>query len=67
MDVAEAQEITKEAMYLEPSELHRVDANEILRYDLTLPMCSCAWQLGVEENGEWVEVLAFGCVSRIRL
>ena len=24
------------------------------------PMCSRAWELGVDENGEWVEVLAFG-------
>jgi hypothetical protein len=138
VDVAEAQEITKEAMYVGPSELHHVDGNKILRYDLTLPlllsvryegrpirvwssgktyrvcqadathleafhqfevlwlddrekldpwhltgrvlqsvdrtlpgravrvmsvhypMCSRAWELGVEENGEWVEVLACG-------
>jgi RNA polymerase sigma-70 factor (ECF subfamily) len=138
VDVAEAREITKEAMYVEPSELHHVDANKILRYDLTLPlllavryegrpiriwssgktyrvcqpdathleafhqfevmwfddrekldpwhltgrvlqsvdralpgravkimsvdypMCSRAWELGVDEMGEWVEVLAWG-------
>ena len=138
IDVAKAREITKETMYLEASELHRVDANKILRYDLTLPllltiryegrpirvwssgktyracqadathleafhqfevlwfddrekldpwqltgrmlqsvdrtlpgravkimsvqypMCSRAWELGIEENGEWVEVLACG-------
>jgi phenylalanyl-tRNA synthetase alpha subunit len=138
VDLAEAREIMQEAMYVEPSELHRVDANKILRYDLTLPllltvryeglpirvwssgktyrvcqadathleafhqfealwfddrgkldpwqltgrmlqsvdrtlpgravrittvhypMCSRAWELGVEENGEWVEVLACG-------
>jgi phenylalanyl-tRNA synthetase alpha chain len=23
-------------------------------------MCARAWELGVEENGEWVEVLAWG-------
>jgi RNA polymerase sigma factor (sigma-70 family) len=138
VDVAEAREVTKEAMYVKPSELHHVDANKILRYDLTLPllltvryegrpirvwssgktyrvcqadathleafhqfevlwfddrerldpwqltgrmlqsvdrtlpgravkimsvhypMCSRAWELEVEENGEWVEVLACG-------
>jgi hypothetical protein len=138
VDVAEAREITKEAMYVKPSELHHVDANKILRYDLTLPllltvryegrpirvwssgktyrlcqadathleafhqfevlwfddrekldpwqltgrmlqsvdrtlpgrtvkimsvhypMGSRAWELGVDENGEWVEVLACG-------
>jgi RNA polymerase sigma factor (sigma-70 family) len=138
VDVAQAREITKDAMYVKPSELHHVDENRILRYDLTLPllltvryegrpirvwssgktyrvcqadaihleafhqfealwlddrakldpwqltgrvlqsvdrtlsgravkimsvhypMCSRAWELEVEENGEWVEVLAFG-------
>jgi RNA polymerase sigma factor (sigma-70 family) len=138
VDVAQAQEITEEAMYVNPSELHHVDANRILRYDLTLPllltiryegrplrvwssgktyracqadathleafhqfevlwlddrekldpwqlmgrvlqsvdrtlpgravkinpvhypMCSRAWELEVDENGEWVEVLAWG-------
>jgi RNA polymerase sigma factor (sigma-70 family) len=138
VDVAETREITKEAMYVNPSELHHVDANKILRYDLTLPllltvryegrpirvwssgktyracqadathleafhqfevlwlderekldpwqvtgrvlqsvdrtlpgravkitsvhypMCSRAWELEVSENGEWVEVLAWG-------
>ena len=136
VDVAEA--IVKDTMYVKPSELHRVDTNRILRYDLTLPllltarhegqpirawssgkvyrmceadtmhleafhqlevlwlderdridqwrltgrvlesvdralpgrpvkiapvqypMCSRAWELDVEENGEWVEVLAWG-------
>jgi RNA polymerase sigma-70 factor, ECF subfamily len=138
VDVADAWEIAKEAMYLRPSELHHVDANKILRYDLTLPllltvryeqrpirvwssgktyracqadathleafhqfevlwlddrekldpwqltgrvlesvdrtlsgrpvkimpvqypMCARAWELEVDENGEWVEVLAWG-------
>jgi RNA polymerase sigma-70 factor, ECF subfamily len=36
VDLGEA--IAKDAMYLKPSELHRVDANRILRYDLTLPL-----------------------------
>ena len=138
VDIGEAREITKEAMYVKPSELHHVDANRILRYDLTLPllltiryegrpirvwssgktyrvcqadathleafhqfellwlddrekldpwqltgrvlqsvdrtlpgravkivsvqypMCSRAWELGVDEDGEWIEVLAWG-------
>jgi RNA polymerase sigma-70 factor (ECF subfamily) len=138
VDIAVARELTKEAMYVKPSELHHVNANKILRYDLTLPllltiryegrpirvwssgktyrmcqadathleafhqfevlwlddrekldpwqltgrvlqsvdrtlsgravkimsvdypMCSRAWELGVDEHGEWVEVLACG-------
>jgi RNA polymerase sigma-70 factor, ECF subfamily len=138
VDVAQAREITKEALYVKPSELHHVDANRILRYDLTLPllltvhyegrpiqvwssgktyracqadathleafhqlevfwlddrkkldpwqltgrvlesvdralpgravkimsvqypMCSRAWELAVDESGEWIEVLACG-------
>ena len=136
VDVGEA--IVKDAMYVKPSELHHVDADRILRYDLTLPllltaryegrpirvwssgktyraceadakhleafhqleilwlddrekldqwqvtgrvlesldralpgrpvkivpvqypMCVCAWELEVEENGEWLEMLAWG-------
>ena len=139
VDVAAA--IVKDAMYVKPSELHHVDANRILRYDLTLPllltvryagqpirvwssgktyrvceadathlevfhqlealwlddrdevdqwqltsrvlesvdralperavkivpvqypMCVRAWELEVEENGEWLEVLAWGVFS----
>ena len=138
VDLKQAQVITREAMYVQAGELHRVDASRILRYDLTLPMlltvryegcpirvwssgkvyrmcqadgthleafhqfealwlderekldswqltgrvlqsvdetlpgrpvrimpvqypmCSRAWELGVEESGEWVEVLAWG-------
>jgi len=138
VDLTQAQEITRDAMYVQASELYRVDADRILRYDLTLPMllsvhyegrpirmcssgkvyrvcqadgthleafhqfealwldeqkkldpwqltgrvlqsvdrtlsgrsvkimpvqypmCSRAWELGVEESGEWVEVLAWG-------
>lgn len=136
VDVAQA--IAKDAMYVKPSELHRVDADKILRYDLTLPllltaryagrpirvwssgktyrvcetdathleafhqlevlwlddreeldqwqltsrvldsvdralpgrsvkivpvqypMCARAWELEVEDDGEWIEVLAWG-------
>jgi RNA polymerase sigma factor (sigma-70 family) len=141
VDVTQAQEITKEAMYVQPSELHHVDVHKILRYDLTLPllltvryegrpirvwssgktyrvceadathleafhqfevlwvddreklnpweltgrvlqsvdralpgravkimpvqypMCSRAWDLEIDENGQWVEVLACGVFS----
>jgi RNA polymerase sigma-70 factor, ECF subfamily len=138
VDVSEARDITKEAIYVKPSELHHIDPNKILRYDLTLPllltvryegrpirvwssgktyrvcqadathleafhqfevlwlddrekldpwqltgrvlqsvdrtlqgravkitacqypMCSRAWEIEVDDDGEWVEVLAFG-------
>lgn len=33
-----ASTIVRDAMYVKPSELHHVDADRILRYDLTLPM-----------------------------
>ena len=136
VDVGSA--IVRDAMYVQPSELHRVDATRILRYDLTLPllltaryegqpirawssgkvyraceagvkhleafhqlevlwlderekidqwrltgrvlesvdrtvpgrpvkivpvqypMCERAWELEVDDNGEWMEVLAWG-------
>jgi RNA polymerase sigma factor (sigma-70 family) len=39
VDLAEARKtIAKDAMYVEPTELHRIDDGRILRYDLTLPM-----------------------------
>jgi len=39
IDLAEAQKsIANDAMYIDPIELHRVDADRILRYDLTLPL-----------------------------
>jgi RNA polymerase sigma-70 factor (ECF subfamily) len=39
VDVTAArQTIGDDAMYVEPQELHRIDANRILRYDLTLPL-----------------------------
>jgi hypothetical protein len=51
VDVAKAREITKEAMYLDPSELHRVDANKILRYDLTLPLLLAVRYEGRPDSG----------------
>ena len=39
VDLAEARKtIATDAMYVEPTELHRVDEGRILRYDLTLPI-----------------------------
>ena len=35
---AARQTIGDDALYIDPSELHRVDENRILRYDLTLPL-----------------------------
>jgi RNA polymerase sigma-70 factor (ECF subfamily) len=39
VDLSEAQRtIADDAMYVAPDELHRIDANRVLRYDLTLPL-----------------------------
>jgi RNA polymerase sigma factor (sigma-70 family) len=39
VDLAEARKtIVTDAMYVEPTELHRIDEGRILRYDLTLPI-----------------------------
>jgi RNA polymerase sigma factor (sigma-70 family) len=39
VDLAEARKtIANDAMYVEPTELHRIDEGRILRYDLTLPI-----------------------------
>jgi len=38
VDIAAAKELTKETMYVQPFELHHIDADRILRYDLTLPL-----------------------------
>lgn len=38
IDVAAAKELTRETMYVQSFELHHIDANRILRYDLTLPL-----------------------------
>jgi len=60
VDVAEAQEITKEAMYVQPTELHHVDANKILRYDLTLPLL-----LNVRYGGRPIRVWSSGKTYRV--
>jgi RNA polymerase sigma-70 factor (ECF subfamily) len=60
IDVAAAQTITKEAIYVQPSELHRVDANKILRYDLTLPLL-----LTVQYEGRPIRVWSSGKTYRV--
>ena len=50
----------KDAMYLKPSELHHVDANRILRYDLTLPLL-----LTARFEGEPIRVWSSGKVYRV--
>ena len=60
VDVSEAREITKEAMYVEPSELHHVDASRILRYDLTLPLL-----LATRYEGQPIRVWSSGKTYRV--
>jgi RNA polymerase sigma-70 factor, ECF subfamily len=52
--------VAREAMYLQPSELHRVDASRILRYDLTLPLL-----LTVRYQGQPIRVWSSGKVYRV--
>ena len=60
VDIGEAREITKEAMYVKPSELHHVDANKILRYDLTLPLL-----LTIRYEGRPIRVWSSGKTYRV--
>src|ERR1700679_2530266 len=60
LDIAVARELTKEAMYVKPSELHHVDANKILRYDLTLPLL-----LTVRYEGRPIRVWSSGKTYRV--
>jgi RNA polymerase sigma factor (sigma-70 family) len=60
VDLVGAREIAKEAMYVEASELHGLDANTILRYDLTLPML-----LSVRYEGRPVRLWSSGKVYRV--
>ncbi|MCY4076236.1 MAG: sigma-70 family RNA polymerase sigma factor [Acidobacteria bacterium] len=55
VDLAAADEIGRLAVYVEPSELHRLDARRILRYDLTLPLL-----LTVRYGGEPLRVWSAG-------
>lgn len=58
VDVGEA--IVKAAMYVQPSELHRIDVNKILRYDLTLPLL-----LTARYEGQPLRVWSSGKVYRV--
>lgn len=61
VDFAEARKTVGDvALYIEQSELHRVDAQRILRYDLTLPLL-----LTVRYTGEPLRVWASGKAYRI--
>lgn len=60
VDIAEAKELAKETMYVQPFELHHVDANRILRYDLTLPLL-----LTVRYEGRPVRVWSTGKTYRM--
>jgi RNA polymerase sigma-70 factor, ECF subfamily len=52
--------IAKDAMYIDPIELHRVDASRILRYDLTLPLL-----LTVRYTGQPLRVWVTGKAYRM--
>jgi RNA polymerase sigma factor (sigma-70 family) len=58
VDVAQA--VVKDTMYVKPSELHYVDTNRILRYDLTLPLL-----LTVRHEGQPVQVWSSGKTYRV--
>jgi RNA polymerase sigma-70 factor (ECF subfamily) len=56
-DVGET--IAADAMYVEPQELHRIDATRILRYDMTLPLL-----LNVRYHGQPLRLWATGKTYR---
>ena len=60
VDIAEAKELTEETMYVQPFELHHIDADRILRYDLTLPLL-----LTVRYDGRPVRVWSTGKTYRV--
>jgi len=61
IDLEEAQKsIASDAMYIDPIELHRVDAARILRYDLTLPLL-----LTVRYAGEPLRIWVSGKAYRM--
>jgi len=60
VDLAEARKtIANDAMYVEPTELHRIDSERILRYDLTLPLL-----LQVKYQGQPLHLWAAGKAYR---
>jgi RNA polymerase sigma factor (sigma-70 family) len=61
VDLAAARKtIANDAMYVEPSELHRIDEGRILRYDLTLPIL-----LTVRYAGQPLRIWASGKAYRL--
>jgi RNA polymerase sigma-70 factor (ECF subfamily) len=61
LDLADAGKgIVRDAMYIAPQELHRIDANRILRYDLTLPLL-----LTTHFEGEPLRIWAAGKTYRV--
>jgi RNA polymerase sigma-70 factor (ECF subfamily) len=59
VDVIDAQAIARDAMYIDPLELQRVDDRRILRYDLTLPLL-----VSVRYSGEPLRVWTAGKTYR---
>jgi hypothetical protein len=60
VDFGEARKtIGDDALYIEPAELHRVDENRILRYDLTLPLL-----MTIRYEGKPVRLFAAGKAYR---
>jgi RNA polymerase sigma factor (sigma-70 family) len=61
VNLAEARKtIASDAMYVEPTELHRIDEGRILRYDLTLPLL-----LTVRYSGQPLRLWASGKAYRL--
>jgi RNA polymerase sigma-70 factor (ECF subfamily) len=60
VDLNEARKIAVDAMYVEQTELHRIDDGRILRYDLTLPLL-----LTVRYTGQPLRLWASGKAYRL--
>ena len=61
VDWAEAERtIARDAVYVDPRELHRIDAHRILRYDLTLPLL-----MHVRFAGEPLRIFSTGKTYRV--
>jgi RNA polymerase sigma factor (sigma-70 family) len=60
VDLNATRHLASEAMYVDPSELHRIDEQRILRYDLTLPLL-----LTVRYDGSPLKFYATGKVYRV--
>jgi RNA polymerase sigma factor (sigma-70 family) len=61
IDLSDARmSIANDAMYVEPTELHRIDEGRILRYDLTLPIL-----LTVRYTGQPLRIWASGKAYRL--